>query len=1275
MFAFLKRSFWWACLLFALSAIAGSGAGIPATVDIDLPAGEAAGTIRQLTAQTGLQVIFRPDLVSGVITRTVRGSFSPRVALDRLLEGTPLAVVPDNVSGAFAVVRRDGGHNGRLTDPSNPSDKQPAARSNSNAAKADSEAPMHPRTPSLSRNPLTWLVGALAFVVAPDPLTAQSAVPIAGNPAPPEVDKAIELSPFEVRADAEIGYRASVSTSGSRLNTDYKDIASRLEVMTPEFLSDIGAFTVEEAFSYSGNTESPAEAWGVGAGSGAGFLGTASSSSVPSRTRGLSKTTPTRNFFKTLLPFDSYNSFDSGLTIASGPNPGLFGLGSPSGITNSTFNRAELTRKKGRVRLMTDSNGSQRADLDYNAPLLPGRLGFRLDGLYSDKKYPFKGNYAKDKRITGIIGWAPFKRLTIDVYGEYVGRKTSVPFYSLPTDGVTTWVNPGIGNRTPFTTFDTSPDPAALARTNTPGNNAYLNGWAAAAGDAPTYAFGANISPGLYSYRYTAIPVTLGRYLNQVLLLAPDIGQPSLQDERVYPFKQKALFAATRPSVLNARSVTAISNLKLTNNLFLEFAANYQTMLEKNATMYSPSDVTLYIDPNQYSYQAGYTPLDPITAGASQTSNRAANAARRVVNPNFGSLYLDGSQAAIVNESAFKEARLSLAYEFEAGRKLKFGERFGIFGRQRFLATGSANEATDLSQRFGRLVLDNVNPSTGQVSIPSVITAANAKAGVRGYMVAPNRTFRTRQYIDPKDPRYASGTLALDPFDTWTFQDANGQPYRVGLFEQGATGTATAGKTADYSAALVYQGYFLKDRLVLTYSRRHDRIETKSLNPFINVISTDTGLVPHYSTIPWDRFERFPTFINTSKSAVLHPLKWVSLHYNESSNNDPTPPTSQNIDGLPSAFSSGVNKEYGVQFSWRGIALVINQFHTALTSQDAGNAFGNSTLGRSVDTLESRYIQIQRARSQALGLPEFGDYYLKSATAPGYNPADGGRYRLYTDNDSKGTELELNGRLGKLDLRFSAGRTKAVKSNIGSGWQNYAVDPAIFARMEGLEWFAFDPIAGANRPVVSVNAAGQPVFGAPGSTPLKGWKNVRMADTTSTTSLFDQYSNNVLPGALLVQRLDGTSNALIREWRYNATLAYSLSRRWRGGLSVRSRTKALVGYMNEATTVTIAGNQVTTVAANLNKPNYSDAQWYLDPFVSFRGKLGKKQDYTIQLNVFNALNNNDLIVNLISASSANKVDVNDPRFTYYGWSNPQAIPAIFQVQDPRNIQLTVKLDF
>jgi hypothetical protein len=178
-------------------------------------------------------------------------------------------------------------------------------------------------------------------------LVAQSIPPL------PVSEETIVLSPFILSEGKDVGYRSTNSLGGSRLNTDYKDIAARLEVMTADFLSDIGAFTAEQALNYSGNTEAPAETWAVGAGTGDGFLGSSTASMVPSRTRGLGRTTPTRNYFPTLMPYDSYNSYERGLTIASGPNPGLFALGNASGITNTDHNRAGLRERRGTLRTVS----------------------------------------------------------------------------------------------------------------------------------------------------------------------------------------------------------------------------------------------------------------------------------------------------------------------------------------------------------------------------------------------------------------------------------------------------------------------------------------------------------------------------------------------------------------------------------------------------------------------------------------------------------------------------------------------------------------------------------------------------------------------------------------------------------------------------------------------------------------------------------------------------------------------------------------------------------
>ena len=1115
-------------------------------------------------------------------------------------------------------------------------------------------------------------VGAAFLVTA---LLAQGQQ-VASTPAPAkEPGGTVTLSPFVIEASTDTGYLASTTLSGSRLKTDYRDVAAQVSVMTPEFLADIGAFTADDAFNYSANTETGMELAGIDA----QFFGRGATINSPqSRTRGIAESTNTRNFFTTSIPYDTYNSSEGGFTMASGPNAGLFGLGSASGINDTQFNRVQLKRFKGRTQLMTDSNGSRRFAIDYNAPLLTDRLGVRLEALNSDKRYFMEGYYAKDKRVTGSFGWVPFKRLRVDVHSEYIDRRASLPVYFMTKDSVTPWTNPGMGNRLPFNTPDRSPDAQGLALN--PGSNAYLFNWAAGVSTSPVFTHGATDAAGIYSYRYSAAVRQQGQYIAAGLKVVPDyLGGATFLDERIYPFKRYGIYGGTHPNWVNGRTVTAVGNLQLTDNLFMELGANYEATRLKNTNKYSPVQANLSIDPNTYRYKAGYTPLDPAAAGAVGIANRAANAANREANPNFGALYLEGQELANLGETQAKEARVALAYEFDVSRRL--GGWLGkLSGRQRFVATASENESTTIVQVFRRIILDDVDAS-GRPSAPSVITAANARADfgpTSRYLTAANRAFLTRDYLNPANPSTAYGTWGgLDPFGTWTFNDANGKPYRVGLFEQGGVNVATGRKATDFSRALVYQGYFLKDRLVLTYSRRYDTTRDKQYDPVVNSLSPLTGLAPFYTKIPWDRYQDNPTLLNTSRSVVLHPLNWLSFHYNDSTNNDPAPSAAHNIDGSLYPFPSGQNTEYGVRFVLGGLTLRVNRYKNEITNQDAGNNFGNIRLRQFAFDQEARYINLHRSRTQALGLPDFSDYYQKSAGAPGYNSADNAIdfYRLYANAVSRGTEVELSGRWRKLDLRFAVGRTSAVKSNIGPDWLKYATDPVLFKRMKELEWYALDAASGRIRPVVGTSANGAPVFGAPGATPIKGWENIPITDAGTNTTLFDQYRNSLLPEVLIVRQFEGIENPGIREWRFSSTLAYNITRGWRAGISTRLRAKAVIGYMLSEAKMDIAGFPITTRTSDLNQRFYSPSEWYFDPFVSYRGKLSDRLGLTVQLNVRNVLNNDDLIPNNVSASTASVVNVKDPRFTYYGWTNPQAIVSAAQMQDPRSVQISVSVDF
>jgi hypothetical protein len=72
----------------------------------ELPAGDAATMLRELSAISGREILFAAEAVRGVRTNPVRGEFTPVEAVSRLLAGTVLSVVQDEKTGALAVRRQ-----------------------------------------------------------------------------------------------------------------------------------------------------------------------------------------------------------------------------------------------------------------------------------------------------------------------------------------------------------------------------------------------------------------------------------------------------------------------------------------------------------------------------------------------------------------------------------------------------------------------------------------------------------------------------------------------------------------------------------------------------------------------------------------------------------------------------------------------------------------------------------------------------------------------------------------------------------------------------------------------------------------------------------------------------------------------------------------------------------------------------------------------------------------------------------------------------------------
>lgn len=271
------------------------------------------------------------------------------------------------------------------------------------------------------------------------------------NPSTPDrLDKEepIKLSPFEVNATKDTGYQATETLAGTRIRTDLKDVASPIQVITKDFLADVGATDNSTLLQYTTSAEvAGTRGTYAGLGNGTTLDETAQLRAPGSaqRVRGLTYADNTRDFFVTDIPWDSYNV--DRIDIQRGPNTILFGLGSPAGIVNASTRNAEF-RNLGNVEFRVGSYGSMRGSIDLNQELIKDVLAVRFDALWNEERYQQEPAFQNDRRYYGAIRFEPklFKdpsfHTTIKAKYENGDIKANRPRIIPPIDRITPWFRP-----------------------------------------------------------------------------------------------------------------------------------------------------------------------------------------------------------------------------------------------------------------------------------------------------------------------------------------------------------------------------------------------------------------------------------------------------------------------------------------------------------------------------------------------------------------------------------------------------------------------------------------------------------------------------------------------------------------------------------------------------------------------------------------------------------------------------------------------------------------
>jgi outer membrane receptor protein involved in Fe transport len=238
----------------------------------------------------------------------------------------------------------------------------------------------------------------------------------------------IQLDPFSVSADQDVGFVAASSLAGGRIATALKDTPVAYSVITKEFLDAFNITNVAEAGQWTTNsnfTQGDNTAYGYGGNADAGAT----------RIRGISANSPTRNFFPYNSASDSFNI--DRVDFARGANAILFGSGGAGGTQNTSTKQALFDRRITDVRAQVGSWNRYRFTVDHNQPV-NDKIAARVNAMWSTEDH-WRERLWRDKQGFHVAGTYKINpKLTLRGEFEYLNdNRTTVVFQY--RDRVSAW--------------------------------------------------------------------------------------------------------------------------------------------------------------------------------------------------------------------------------------------------------------------------------------------------------------------------------------------------------------------------------------------------------------------------------------------------------------------------------------------------------------------------------------------------------------------------------------------------------------------------------------------------------------------------------------------------------------------------------------------------------------------------------------------------------------------------------------------------------------------
>ncbi len=1188
----------------------------------DVEAGEAAKTLKRFAKQAKLSIVYDSEAVKDTRTNEIGGTLKPSVALERMLEGTQLAFVVDEATGAFAVKRSE----------------PPVAEATSNPHVSMNTTDSNDK----EKDPRKWrmsklMSGALAVAISATQASAQDDA---------TEDDVFSLSPFIVEAAEDEGWRSNNTLAGTRFKTDLKDVAAAIDVFTKEFLDDNAIDNLSEAALYASNSEGSLEYTDSADGIDFDNEGQLTKPGSQTRVRGLRAPDRTRNFFTVVSPIDTYNV--GRVTFNRGPNAILFGLGSPTGVIESGPFRANY-EDGGTLQLKADDLGSNRVALTYNKVLIDEKLAFGFAALRDSEETIFHPTYDRDERLYGTLGFDPFEGTRIDISYERITVDASRSRNWYIPDQLTGWVAAGRPSYNPLTReykVNGVVTPEAGVGTIGIGIDEMVIATNADGSLASPVAFLRN--GGLTNEGRSTGQTAQVRRSGGILENSGGLGfganqKTSLLDNSLFPVfynTQNSIFSDDDADILDISL-----NQRILENLHVEFAYHRESYEQLFLSQGRGDGAAPFIDINEVLLNG-----DP--------------------NPNFGRLAIRsepfGQREAVDTEVL----RGTGSYTLDFTKQDDGWARW--LGRHQVAVMLESNDTETRRVRLRERVISD--PSVG--GDPIYNTGTLLSHGGR-------RVQRIIYIDDPARPGDLSGlreqakaTLdsftwngLLAPASTGVWAPVEGEVVTQFVFDDSPTAQL---RTLDSSLGVI-QSSFLDGHVVASVGYRED--DTTRFSNDWEVGPDGLRIFPD-SVTSGEEFEDYSFTTNTrTRGVVVHgagPLSFLSAHYQESDNFNPEP--LRTITGETIDAQVGTGKDYGfsmnllenklnVKVNWyennlenvNNIAVSfiarwrINGFESNIAS------FFNSALVTGTewrrDIVEENGLTYRfpttftgnignRWNAEEM-LPARGteadpDRNVAFLEAIGYTGPTAefakslsGDTRAFTDLSSEGVEIDVSYQItDNWFIKANASQTESINSNVGTGVLDY-----IDTRMEEL-WGSMFP------------------------------HTQRLSDGRT----YEEYFANrlILERAELARDLEGLPNPQIREYRVNMNTRYQFSEgRFKGltvGGAARWRSAASVGFFKALNPVT--GNP----KFDATRPIEGDDTLEFDGFASYKFKelFGENIDMTLQLNIRNLFDDTDPI-----AQQAVDVLPNED----VGTAEGIPVTTRYNPKFPRKFILSAKFDF